>query len=107
MTGPEVSRNFEQIGGRNVLVGNAFTGTTTITFNDQNGKLCQVGSFGQSTHPRLIDGSPASPEIHRVILFPRNDDFIYRQDISDQLDTLLPSSSKSQSAALWGLGGTG
>lgn len=44
----------------------------------------------------------------RLIPYPRNEDLIHRLDLVDKLNTLLPySSARSQSAALWGLGGSG
>ncbi|KAK4077629.1 hypothetical protein Purlil1_12267 [Purpureocillium lilacinum] len=42
----------------------------------------------------------------RIIPFPRNEDVVDR-DIFAALDRLLPSSPNYQSAALWGLGGSG
>ncbi|EXL39767.1 hypothetical protein FOCG_17619 [Fusarium oxysporum f. sp. radicis-lycopersici 26381] len=43
----------------------------------------------------------------RVIPYPRNEDLVHRPDLIDRLDTLLPQTSGSHSAALWGLGGSG
>lgn len=45
----------------------------------------------------------------RVIPFPHNEDIVYRTTIFDELNALLPktSSCEYQSAALWGLGGSG
>ena len=43
----------------------------------------------------------------RTIPFPRNEDIVHRGAIFSELDTLLPPSSEDQSAALWGLGGSG
>ncbi|KAL7974406.1 P-loop containing nucleoside triphosphate hydrolase protein [Trichoderma sp. SZMC 28014] len=44
----------------------------------------------------------------RLIPYPRNEDLIHRPDLVDELNKLLPcSSATSQSAALWGLGGSG
>lgn len=43
----------------------------------------------------------------RVIPYPRNEDLVHRRDLIDKLDELLPSTSESYSAALWGLGGSG
>jgi hypothetical protein len=46
--------------------------------------------------------------VQRVIPFPRNEDVVDR-DVFAALDPLLPSSTPQdyQSAALWGLGGSG
>lgn len=44
----------------------------------------------------------------RVIPYPRNEDLIYRSDLVERIDKLLPHpSATSHSAALWGLGGSG
>ncbi|RFU78863.1 hypothetical protein TARUN_3344 [Trichoderma arundinaceum] len=64
------------------------------------------------THYHVSYQRPARAEgaIH-VIPFPRNEDVVHRQDLVDKLDKLLPQASKqtatSNSAALWGLGGSG
>ncbi|SCO84731.1 uncharacterized protein FRV6_08858 [Fusarium oxysporum] len=50
---------------------------------------------------------PARAEVVRVIPYPRNEDLVHRRDLSDRLDKLLPQTSGSRSAALWGLGGSG
>ncbi|PCD20311.1 hypothetical protein AU210_016178 [Fusarium oxysporum f. sp. radicis-cucumerinum] len=50
---------------------------------------------------------PARVKVVRVIPYPRNEDLVHRRDLIDRLDKLLPSTSGSQSAALWGLGGSG
>ncbi|KAM0264118.1 hypothetical protein ACHAQJ_000863 [Trichoderma viride] len=42
-----------------------------------------------------------------VIPYPRNEDFVRRSDIVDQLDALLAWTSNYHSAARWGLGGSG
>uniref|UniRef100_A0A0B7KFY0 Uncharacterized protein n=2 Tax=Bionectria ochroleuca TaxID=29856 RepID=A0A0B7KFY0_BIOOC len=42
-----------------------------------------------------------------AIPHPQNDDFVRRPDLVEQLDTLLPTTSEFNSAALWGLGGSG
>lgn len=43
----------------------------------------------------------------RLIPLPRNEDIVDRAHISGRLETLLPSTSEYQSAALCGLGGSG
>ncbi|KAH7183824.1 hypothetical protein BKA60DRAFT_644490 [Fusarium oxysporum] len=50
---------------------------------------------------------PARAEVVRVIPYPRNEDVVHRRDLIDRLDKLLPHTSGSHSAALWGLGGSG
>ncbi|GAB1317356.1 hypothetical protein MFIFM68171_07566 [Madurella fahalii] len=42
-----------------------------------------------------------------MIPFPRNEDVVHRAAIFSELDALLPPSRECQSAALWGLGGSG
>ncbi|KAK4252200.1 hypothetical protein C7999DRAFT_37170 [Corynascus novoguineensis] len=44
---------------------------------------------------------------YRLFPFARNEDVVDRLALFAQLDQLLPPSSASQSAALWGLGGSG
>ncbi|KAI6777518.1 uncharacterized protein J7T54_004139, partial [Emericellopsis cladophorae] len=43
----------------------------------------------------------------RVIPYPCNEDVVPRRDLIDRLDAILPHTSGSHSAALWGLGGSG
>ncbi|WAO94549.1 NB-ARC domain-containing protein [Fusarium falciforme] len=50
---------------------------------------------------------PARAEVIRVIPYPRNEDLVHRRDLIDRLDKLLPPTSGSRGAALWGLGGSG
>ncbi|EHK16513.1 uncharacterized protein TRIVIDRAFT_65724 [Trichoderma virens Gv29-8] len=73
-------------------------------------------NFGNNTiinqgdiHYNLTHGS-LSPGLDRpthVIPYPRNEDVIYRRDLVNRLNQLLPRGSKFHSAALWGLGGSG
>ncbi|KAM7196692.1 hypothetical protein V8F33_006032 [Rhypophila sp. PSN 637] len=51
--------------------------------------------------------SAPSSKVSREIPFPRNEDIVNRAHIFARLDTLLPPKSEYQSAALWGLGGSG
>jgi hypothetical protein len=46
-------------------------------------------------------------EFCQMIPFFRNQDLVDRRAIFSELDRLLPVSSEGQSAALWGLGGSG
>ncbi|KAL7940503.1 Tetratricopeptide repeat domain-containing protein [Trichoderma barbatum] len=50
---------------------------------------------------------PARAEVVRVIPYPRNEDLVYRQDLINKLNKLLPQTAGFYSAALWGLGGSG
>ncbi|KAK4044798.1 hypothetical protein C8A01DRAFT_11754, partial [Parachaetomium inaequale] len=50
--------------------------------------------------------SPRRPAYH-LFPFPRNEDVVNRPALFAELDRLLPVSGASQSAALWGLGGSG
>ncbi|KAL6909090.1 P-loop containing nucleoside triphosphate hydrolase protein [Trichoderma evansii] len=73
-------------------------------FGDQN-RIHQGNNYTTlNLHPTY---RPARVAI-RVIPYPRNEDLIHRSDLVDKLNTLLPHSSEiSNSAALWGLGGSG
>ncbi|KAH8664802.1 hypothetical protein BGZ61DRAFT_593199 [Ilyonectria robusta] len=54
------------------------------------------------------DTSSAAPKPCHIIPFPRNEDIVHRPDLFVELETLLPSTTPEyQSAALWGLGGSG
>ncbi|RYP37899.1 hypothetical protein DL767_002771 [Monosporascus sp. MG133] len=57
--------------------------------------------------PAESKDSPQQSQACRVIHFPRNDDFVQRSAFSEQIEKLLPQSTEYQSAALWGLGGSG
>ncbi|RYP46560.1 hypothetical protein DL768_007242 [Monosporascus sp. mg162] len=57
--------------------------------------------------PTELKDSPQQSQACRAIHFPRNDDFIQRSAFSEQIEKLLPPSTEYQSAALWGLGGSG
>ncbi|RYP93106.1 hypothetical protein DL770_000763 [Monosporascus sp. CRB-9-2] len=57
--------------------------------------------------PTESKGSPQQSQAYRAIHFPRNDDFVQRSAFSEQIEKLLPPSTEYQSAALWGLGGSG
>ncbi|KAK8029422.1 hypothetical protein PG993_010713 [Apiospora rasikravindrae] len=85
--------SFGPIAARHALVANQFSGPTNINFNDFNGVK-----------------DPAQPDqsqVCRYIPFPPNEDLVHRSIITDALTRLLPSSAAYQSAALWGLGGSG
>ncbi|KXX74304.1 hypothetical protein MMYC01_208567 [Madurella mycetomatis] len=62
--------------------------------------------FSDPILQRLSLQQLGSPGTHHVIPFPRNEDAVDRAIIS-QLETLLPGTSKYQSAALYGLAGSG
>ncbi|RFU77487.1 hypothetical protein TARUN_4701 [Trichoderma arundinaceum] len=50
---------------------------------------------------------PARAGVARVIPYQPNDDLVYRRDLVEKLDELLPVAPGFYSAALWGLGGSG
>ena len=54
-------------------------------------------------------GKAITAETGPIVLvpFPRNRDVVVRQDIFIELDQKLPEVTTHQSAAVWGLGGTG
>jgi hypothetical protein len=73
---------------------------------DDNGRV-QIGN-NYITHNHAQpkpDGYPTRLPL-RLIPFDRNEDVVDR-DIFSQLEALLPPSPDYQSAALWGLGGSG
>ncbi|KAK4246078.1 hypothetical protein C7999DRAFT_42471 [Corynascus novoguineensis] len=78
---------FGQVQGRNVIAGQNILGGT-VNFN--------------------FHGDPSvRPPVYRLFPFPRNEDVVHRHALFAELDQLLPLSGASQSAALWGLGGSG
>ncbi len=60
--------------------------------------------FSRLTLSVALDNGPAA---RYVIPLPRNEDIVNRAEIVAQLQTLLPATSGCQSAALYGLGGSG
>ncbi|KAH7124256.1 hypothetical protein EDB81DRAFT_890352 [Dactylonectria macrodidyma] len=48
-----------------------------------------------------------TPAAVRAIPYPRNEDLVHRPDLVIKLNQLLPQTTESCSAALWGLGGLG
>ncbi|KAJ4287135.1 hypothetical protein N0V88_007757 [Collariella sp. IMI 366227] len=76
----------------------------------------QFNNFGTGTQ-KNVDGNyfeakgnqnfGSRSKACRVIPFPRNEDVVDRTHIFRQLNALLPPASEYQSAALWGLGGSG
>ncbi|KAI0459912.1 P-loop containing nucleoside triphosphate hydrolase protein [Xylaria acuta] len=82
--------SFGAINSHNALVGNHFLGPANITFH------------APQDHSR-----PRSPAVYRSIPFPPNEDLVHRSDVARELDRLLPPTSDYQTAALWGLGGSG
>ncbi|KAL7796010.1 P-loop containing nucleoside triphosphate hydrolase protein [Trichoderma ceciliae] len=68
--------------------------------------------FGDNTvinqgdvHFRLPQPAPA--QVVRVVPYLLNEDLVYRRDLVEKLDRLLPQTQGFYSAALWGLGGSG
>ncbi|KPM45174.1 hypothetical protein AK830_g1381 [Neonectria ditissima] len=77
----------------NIDGGNVFTGVTA------SGSATQNFNFHNS--------SPSTDSCH-AIAYHRNEDFVGRPDINEKLEALLsPTSNEAQTAALWGLGGSG
>ena len=54
-----------------------------------------------------IAHSPSTAQAHRVIPFARNESVVDRSGVFSGLDRLLPHRPEYQTAALWGLGGSG
>ncbi|KAI1753536.1 P-loop containing nucleoside triphosphate hydrolase protein [Xylaria castorea] len=82
--------SFGAINSHNAFAGNHFLGPANITIH------------GPQDHSR-----PHPPGVYRSIPFPPNEDLVRRSDVARALDQLLPSTSDYQTAALWGLGGSG
>ncbi|KAF5132804.1 Kinesin light chain [Metarhizium anisopliae] len=57
-------------------------------------------------HPQTRQRPPTFTDVVRLIPYPRNEDLVHRHLI-DELNNLLPRTSEFNSAALWGLGGSG
>ncbi|KAF4976024.1 hypothetical protein FZEAL_7280 [Fusarium zealandicum] len=84
MSGPTFPGSIQ---GSNVLTGIQASGSARQTFN-----------FNSRSNPRP----------RYAIGYARNEDFIPRPDINADLEHMLPmDSAENQSAALWGLGGSG
>ncbi|KAL2140162.1 hypothetical protein VTI28DRAFT_4211 [Corynascus sepedonium] len=81
---------FGQVQGRNVIAGQNILGGT-VNFNFHGGN----------------QDPSVRPPVYRLFPFPRNEDVVHRHALFAELDQLLPASGASQSAALWGLGGSG
>ncbi|KAM0185964.1 hypothetical protein ACHAPI_011940 [Fusarium lateritium] len=73
-------------------------------FSDHN--FINQGSVQGNVYYDLPHPS-ARAKVVRVIPYPRNEDLVHCQDLIDRLDELIPQTSGSRSAALWGLGGSG
>jgi hypothetical protein len=88
---PATQPAFGPIDGKNIVAGLHVSagGTANLTFNNSEGKP-EDASLPPHTFP-----------------FPRNENIVHRDAIFSELDALLPPSRESQSAALWGLGGSG
>ncbi|KAI0416504.1 hypothetical protein F5X98DRAFT_178884 [Xylaria grammica] len=84
------SSSFGPIDAHNALAGNHFSGRTTITVNGPRG-----------------DSQYRSPAVSRSIPFPRNEDLVPRNVVTNRLDQLLPGTTGYHAAALSGLGGSG
>ncbi|KAI1844191.1 hypothetical protein JX266_009675 [Neoarthrinium moseri] len=55
----------------------------------------------------MEEDPPHKPRVCQSIHFPRNDEFVQRALVSEQIARLLPPKTECQSAAIWGLGGSG
>ncbi|KAI0447500.1 hypothetical protein F4803DRAFT_558633 [Xylaria telfairii] len=83
--------SFGATNARNAFLANNFHGPANITINEPQ------------EHSRPHSSGP-----WHSIPFPPNEDLVHRSDITRDLDQLLPSTTSDyQSAALWGLGGSG
>ncbi|KAK0710586.1 hypothetical protein B0H67DRAFT_667316 [Lasiosphaeris hirsuta] len=90
-----------------------FGGALTLGLNSEQyqSHFCRelVVRSPQQPSYLTVSTSPAnnSPKVSRVIPFPRNEDIVNRAHIFTRLDTLFPPKSDYQSAALYGLSGSG
>ncbi|KAI1130080.1 TPR-like protein [Nemania abortiva] len=82
--------SFGAIESNNALVGNHFFAPTNITIRERLG------------HPHA-----QPPAVCRSIPLPPNEDLVHRDDVTRELEQLLPATPDYQAAALWGLGGSG
>jgi hypothetical protein len=74
--------------------------------NVQGNARIQIGNSYTTVH----NHAEASRSLNTrcfVVPFSRNENVIRRGDLFSKLEALLPIRSTSQSAALWGLGGSG
>jgi hypothetical protein len=86
----DLPTTFGPIDGKNIIAGTHVSGgTLNLTINNSE------------------DKPPTSTTPCHTVPFPRNEDVVPRAAIFSELDALLPPSHKYQSAALWGLGGSG
>ena len=98
---------FGQVQGRNVIAGqNILGGTVNFNFHGGNQGIVRNSVSGIFTLTERTDPS-VRPPVYRLFPFPRNEDVVHRHALFAELDQLLPASGASQSAALWGLGGSG
>ncbi|KAH7124578.1 hypothetical protein EDB81DRAFT_208804 [Dactylonectria macrodidyma] len=72
---------------------------------NQLGDNATIIQGGAHTHYHLPH-QPA-PAAIRAIPYPHNEDLVHRPDLITKLNQLLPQTTESCSAALWGLGGSG
>ncbi|KAL8299086.1 hypothetical protein RB593_009138 [Gaeumannomyces tritici] len=79
-------------------------GKTPVRTGDQGGPTEQLSKFFDRIQIAVDEAK--RPRYHNIP-FTRNEALVERGDIFLELERLLPSRSESQSAALWGLGGSG
>ncbi|KAF4447593.1 hypothetical protein F53441_8888 [Fusarium austroafricanum] len=73
----------------------------------RDGNFINQGNIQGNVYYGTPPHQPARAEVVRIIPYPHNEDLVYRQNLIDRLDKLLPLTPGSRSAALWGLGGSG
>ncbi|KAL8318561.1 hypothetical protein RB597_005713 [Gaeumannomyces tritici] len=79
-------------------------GKTPARTGDQGGPMEQLSKLFDRIQIAVDEAK--CPRYH-TIPFPRNEALVKRGGIFSELERLLPSRAESQTAALWGLGGSG
>ncbi|KAL8299194.1 hypothetical protein RB593_009191 [Gaeumannomyces tritici] len=79
-------------------------GKTPTGTGDQKGPTEQLNKLFDRI--QIAVNEAKRPRYHNIP-FPRNEAYVDRGGVFSELERLLPSRSESQTAALWGLGGSG
>ncbi|EJT68821.1 hypothetical protein, variant [Gaeumannomyces tritici R3-111a-1] len=79
-------------------------GKTPARIGDQGGPMEQLSKLFDRIQIAVDEAK--CPRYHNIP-FPRNEALVKRGGIFSELERLLPSQAESQTAALWGLGGSG
>jgi hypothetical protein len=105
-----LSTTFGPIDGHTAIAGTHVSGGAfNVTINEAKGKMPTwlLSNYFMCKVKDAIAHSPTTAQAHRVIPFPRNESIVDRSGLISDLDRLLPHRPEYQTAALWGLGGSG